>query len=40
MSITDTVLIFVGIPAAVIAAVYAAVYSSTARKAGHVKASP
>jgi hypothetical protein len=33
LSITQTVLIFAGIPAAVIAAVYAAVYSTTARRA-------
>ena len=33
LSITQTVLIFVGAPAAVIAAVYAAVYSTTARRA-------
>jgi len=33
LSITETVLIFAGIPAAVIAVVYAAVYSTTARRA-------
>jgi|SRR5690348_8421085 drug/metabolite transporter (DMT)-like permease len=33
LSITETVLIFAGIPAAVIALVYAAVYSTAARKA-------
>src|SRR4051794_12569439 len=33
LSITETVLIFVGVPAAVIALVYAAVYSTTARRA-------
>jgi hypothetical protein len=33
LSITETVLIFAGIPAAVIALVFAAVYSTTARKA-------
>ena len=32
MSITETVLIFAGIPAAVILVVYAAVYSTTARR--------
>ena len=33
LSITETVLIFVGVPAVVIAVVYAAVYTSTARRA-------
>ncbi len=32
LSITQTVLVFVGIPAAVIAAVYAAVYGTSARR--------
>jgi hypothetical protein len=32
LSITQTVLVFVGIPAAVLAAVYAAVYGSSARR--------
>ena len=32
MSITETVLVFVGIPAAVVATVYALVYATTARR--------
>jgi hypothetical protein len=32
LSITETVLVFVGIPAAVVAAVYALVYATTARR--------
>ena len=32
MSITETVLVFVGIPALIVAAVYAMVYASTARR--------
>jgi hypothetical protein len=34
LSITETVLVFVGIPALVVVAVYAAVYGTTARRGG------